>query len=50
MAMEVSAILGAGVIWFMLYRRTQQKKKIIAEGAVDNGKKGDKALDFEYIY
>jgi hypothetical protein len=50
MAMEVSAILGAGVIWFILYKRTQEKERLIAEGVVDNGKKGDKALHFKYIY
>lgn len=38
------------VIYVILRRRNQIKAKQRAEGVTDNGEKGDKALDFEYIF
>jgi hypothetical protein len=46
--MEVVAIFFVIAAWFVLRRRNQQKEKLIAEGAVTNGKEGDEALDFKY--
>jgi hypothetical protein len=33
----------------LLRYRNNKKAKMIAEGATDNGKEGDRALDFTYI-
>lgn len=50
MGMEVCAVMGICVIYVILRRRNAVKAKQRAEGIVDNGEKGDKALDFEYIF
>lgn len=49
LATEAAAAVGVVIIWFVLRRRNQQKAKLLAQGVSDNGLKGDKALDFEYI-
>jgi preprotein translocase subunit YajC len=49
LAMEFCAGCGIVVIYFILRRRNQIKAKQRADGVTDNGEKGDKALDFEYI-
>lgn len=35
--------------WSLLRKRNARKAKIIGEGAIENGKEGDQALDFTYI-
>lgn len=47
--MEFIAGCGIVVIFFILRRRNQIKAKQTAEGVVDNGEQGDKALNFKYI-
>lgn len=47
--MEFVAACGIGFIYIILRRRNALKVKQIAEGVTDNGEKGDKALDFQYI-
>lgn len=47
--MEFAAAAGIGVIYLILRRRNQIKAKQRAEGIADNGEKGDKGLDFEYL-
>jgi hypothetical protein len=44
----VAAFLYASC-WLLLRYRNNKKAKMIAEGATDNGKEGDQALDFTYI-
>lgn len=48
LGMEAGAILSVWLVYFLLRRRNQEKKKLMAQGVTDNGKEGDKALDFEY--
>ena len=48
MAFEAGAIIVVWVIFFLLRSRNKAKEKLIAEGASDNGKEGDQALDFKY--
>lgn len=48
--MEFAAACGIVVIYLILRKRNQIKAKQIAEGITDNGEKGDKSLDFEYIF
>lgn len=50
LGMEFTAVLGIGVIYWMLKRRNQEKANQRAQGITDNGEKGDKSLDFEYIF
>lgn len=50
LAMEFIAACGVGVIYLILRSRNKVKAKQVAEGMTDNGEKGDKALDFEYIF
>ena len=35
--------------WFLLRKRNMKKAKLVAEGATNNGKEGDQALEFTYI-
>lgn len=49
LSMEFVAACGIGAIYLILKRRNTTKAKQLAEGITDNGEKGDKALDFEYI-
>ncbi|EHA50112.1 hypothetical protein MCOR27_011252 [Pyricularia oryzae] len=49
LAMELSAAFGIVIIYMMLRRRNNIKAKQRAEGVTDNGEKGDKSLDFDYI-
>ncbi len=49
LGMEVIAMVGVIIIYFLLRSRNMKKRKLINEGATENGKGGDKALDFEYI-
>ena len=42
-------MIGIGVIYLLLRSRNIKKQKLIDEGATENGKEGDKALDFIYI-
>jgi hypothetical protein len=50
LAMEFTAILGIGVIYVILKRRNAKKAEQRAQGVTDNGEKGDKALDFDYMF
>jgi hypothetical protein len=47
--LEAIAAVFVVLTWLLLRRRNQQKDKLIAEGATDNGLKGDQALGFRYI-
>ncbi|KAF7547213.1 hypothetical protein G7Z17_g7905 [Cylindrodendrum hubeiense] len=49
LSMEFLAGCGIVVIYFILRRRNQIKAKQRDDGVTDNGEKGDKSLDFEYI-
>ncbi|KAH8700227.1 major facilitator superfamily domain-containing protein [Talaromyces proteolyticus] len=49
LTMEVVAMTGIGIIFLLLRSRNNKKQKLIDEGVTDNGKDGDKALDFKYI-
>lgn len=48
MGMEVVAISCVWGIYFLLRWRNKCKTDLIAQGVEDNGKEGDRALDFEY--
>lgn len=48
LGMETSAMLGIGAIYLLLKWRNAKKDELLAQGALDNGKKGDRALDFKY--
>ncbi|PGH09208.1 hypothetical protein AJ79_05737 [Helicocarpus griseus UAMH5409] len=48
LAMEFVAVLCVWGIYFLLRRRNIIKEAMIAKGATDNGKQGDRALDFKY--
>jgi hypothetical protein len=50
LGMEFTAVLGIGVIYWMLKRRNAVKARQRAEGITDNGRTDDKSLDFEYIF
>lgn len=50
MGMELAAGCGIVIIWFILRHRNNIKQKQRADGVTDNGKVGDRALDFEYIF
>lgn len=49
LGMELLAGCGIAIVWLILVRRNKEKAKQRAEGMTDNGKVGDKSLDFEYI-
>jgi len=49
LAMEAVAMCGIIAIYLLLRHRNNEKQKLIAQGATDNGKEGDRALDFKYI-
>lgn len=49
LGMETAAMFGIVAIYLLLRYRNNQKEKLIAEGATENGKQGDRALDFKYI-
>jgi MFS family permease len=38
-----------GLCWLLLWRRNQQKTKLLDEGVTSNGKEGDQSLDSMYI-
>ncbi|KAL2207599.1 MFS general substrate transporter [Sarocladium strictum] len=50
MGAELIAGVGIVAIWFILRHRNAIKEKQRAEGVTDNGKVGDRSLDFEYIF
>ncbi len=49
LGMEFTAMLGIVAIYLLLRHRNNEKEKLIAQGATDNGKQGDRALEFKYI-
>lgn len=46
--METLALCGVLAVWWTLRRRNLEKQKLRDQGVEDNGKEGDRALDFEY--
>lgn len=49
LGMEFVAMLGIVAIYLLLRYRNNEKQRLIAQGATDNGKEGDQALEFKYI-
>jgi hypothetical protein len=47
--METAAMLGIVAIYLLLRHRNNEKQKLIAQGTTDNGKQGDRALEFKYV-
>jgi hypothetical protein len=47
---EVIALLCVGLIYILLKWRMRQKQRLLAEGKESNGKQGDMALDFKYVF
>lgn len=50
LAMEFAAGCGIVFVWMILRRRNKIKAQQRVEGVTDNGKVGDRSLDFEYIF
>lgn len=48
LGMEVLALVGIVVIYFVLKSRNAKKAEMLAQGAIENGKSGDKSLQFQY--
>ena len=48
LGMEALAMFGIGAIYLLLRRRNAKKDELLAQGVTDNGKQGDRALDFKY--
>lgn len=46
--MEALAVVGIGGLWWLLRSRNKEKDRLRAEGVLDNGLEGDRALDFRY--
>lgn len=46
--MEALALVVVVFCYFLLRKRNAIKRKLIADGATDNGLEGDRALDFMY--
>jgi hypothetical protein len=49
LACECIALLGVGAIYLVLRSRNMKKEKLIADGATENGKEGDRGLHFKYL-
>lgn len=47
---ESLSLIGVGLIYLLLKYRMKQKNKLIAEGKESNGKEGDGALEFKYVF
>ncbi|CAH0034662.1 unnamed protein product [Clonostachys rhizophaga] len=50
LGLEAGALVSVVLIYTLLRRRMTQKEQLLAEGKTENGKHGDQALDFKYIY
>lgn len=50
LGLEFVALLGVVSIFCLLKWRTSKKEKALAQGIQDNGKEGDQALNFKYLY
>jgi hypothetical protein len=50
LGVEAFASLIIIAMYLLVRRRNQQKEKLVAQGATENGKLGDQALDFKYAY
>ncbi|KIX92931.1 uncharacterized protein Z520_11407 [Fonsecaea multimorphosa CBS 102226] len=50
LGVEAFASLIVIAMYLLVRRRNQQKEKLVAQGATENGKLGDQALDFKYAY
>lgn len=50
LGLEAGALISVVLIYTLLRRRMAQKERLLAEGKTENGKHGDQALDFRYIY
>jgi hypothetical protein len=49
LACECVAPLGAGAMYLVLRSRNIKKEKLIIDGAMENGKEGDRGLHFKYL-
>jgi hypothetical protein len=49
LACECVALLGVGAIYLVLRSRNIKKEKLIVDGAMENGKEGDRGLHFKYL-
>ncbi|KAI8238970.1 putative transporter [Colletotrichum sp. SAR 10_96] len=47
---EVIALICIGLIYALLKWRMRRKERLLAEGKESNGKKGDQALHFQYVF
>lgn len=47
---EVIALVCVGLIYVLLQWRMRQKQRLLAEGHESNGKEGDRALHFQYVF
>ncbi|KAK2041103.1 major facilitator superfamily transporter, partial [Colletotrichum somersetense] len=47
---EVIALICIGLIYILLKWRMRQKERLLAEGKESNGKNGDQALNFRYVF
>lgn len=49
LGMEFMALSGVGVLYLLFRQRDAQKQKLLTSGQEENGKEGDRAMDFRYI-
>jgi hypothetical protein len=47
---EFIALLCVGLLYVLLKWRMREKERLLAEGKDSNGKQGDMALDFKYVF
>lgn len=47
---EVIALVCIGLIYALLKWRMRRKERLLAEGKESNGKEGDQALHFKYVF
>ena len=47
---EFIALACVGLIYLLLKWRMREKNRLLAEGKEYNGKQGDMALDFKYVF
>ncbi|KAK2748127.1 hypothetical protein FQN57_001251 [Myotisia sp. PD_48] len=48
LGMEAGAIVCVWIVFYVFRRRNREKAALTAQGVIDNGKLGDRALDFKY--
>lgn len=47
---DVIALICIGLIYALLKYRMREKERLLAEGKESNGKEGDQALEFKYVF